>query len=604
MVTAQVWMIDLGVTVAVGAAGVGAAWLMRRYSSLSARNLYPPALLGVVAIVGCALGDQRAVELVLLPMAAPWVSGAAVGHRWRQADLGAGEELRAYELSRRWIWEPGPTLPPGERRFLRSQGELVHERRWPAALRYVSMTRARERGARLPLGAGQHVVLFGATGAGKTTTARRLIAARTLAQHSALFVLDQKGDETDVREMRKLAAAAGVPFILFDSQDVGTDRWQPLWGTPDGVAARAVEPIKQSEPYYYDVLRRHLDIVCKVLHAADQWPPSVPMLVDACLPLRYPAILRIARRLGDEHAPLVRRANDHGRYVRSAKGTDDLSGGAFRLEVALALASRQVVTPRVTPEGHAVAVRLIEALHEHAVVMWRTHADTMPDEAAALSVLALADLHDAAEQAGEAWTLLLDEFGAVIKMAAQRGVAILQRGRSHGGQVIVITQSAADIEALTGQAGLLASLTDNFTGVVAHRQTAPESRDWLAKLMGTRALWQHTQATSANRHSGRGSARRVREFRIGSDVFSTLGRGEAVIYTPIAGDPARVHVVPLSLPDAPALRIDPTGPQHQCEIAVHHADHIVDPHPQEELRETDHADDLQPAERPVKPTSI
>ena len=52
--------------------------------------------------------------------------------------------------------------------------------------------------------------------------------------------------------------------------------------------------------------------------------------------------------------------------------------------------------------------------------MWRTHADTMPDEAAALSVLALADLHDAAEHAGAPWTLLLDEFGAVIKMAAQR----------------------------------------------------------------------------------------------------------------------------------------------------------------------------------------
>ena len=84
--------------------------------------------------------------------------------------------------------------------------------------------------------------------------------------------------------------------------------------------------------------------------------------------------------------------------------------------------------------------------------MWRTHADRMPDEAAALSVLALADLHDAAEQAGAPWTLLLDEFGAVIKMAAQRGVAILQRGRSHGGQVIVITQSAADIDALTAAA--------------------------------------------------------------------------------------------------------------------------------------------------------
>jgi hypothetical protein len=411
--------------------------------------------------------------------------------------------------------------------------------------------------------------LFGATGAGKTTTARRLIAARTVAQRSALFVLDQKGDDEDVEEMRRLAAAAKVPFILFDSQNPNTDRWQPLWGTPDGVAARAVEPIKQSEPYYYDVLRRHLDIVCKVLHAADRWPPSVPLLADAALPVRYGSVVSIADRLGPEHSELTRRAKDHARWVASPRGLEDLSGGAFRLEVALALASRQPVTPRITADGEAVGVRLIEALRRRAVVMWRTHADTMPDEAAALSVLALADLHDAAEHAGGQWTLLLDEFGAVIKMAAARAVAILQRGRSHGGQVIVITQSAADIEALTGQPGLLASLTDNFTGVVAHRQTSPESRDWLAKLMGTRALWQTTSQTDGGQHSGRGSARRVREFRIGSDVFSELGRGEAVLYTPLAGDPARAQIHPVQLPDQPPDRIDPTGPMHPCEAPVH-----------------------------------
>ena len=137
-------------------------------------------------------------------------------------------------------------------------------------------------------------MLVGATGAGKTTTARRLIATRTLEQHAAVLVLDQKGDPEDVEQMQRLAAQAGVPFILFDSQSPDTDRWQPLWGTPDSVAARAVEPIRQSEPYYYDALRRHLDIVCKVLHAADRWPPSVPFLIDSCQPVRYASVAVIA----------------------------------------------------------------------------------------------------------------------------------------------------------------------------------------------------------------------------------------------------------------------------------------------------------------------
>ncbi len=577
MIGPQAVVLDLASTGALGAAGVAAAWWMRSRTMLSARKLYPPAAIMLALVVTALALHAWTLALVALPVAAPWLSAAVIAARWRSGDLGAGEELRNHELARRWVWQPRPQRGTGERVYLRSQGELIHERAWPAHVDYVSMTAQGQGGPRLPIGAGQHVVLFGATGAGKTTTARRLIAARTLAQHAALLVLDQKGDPEDVEQMQALAAAAGVPFILFDSQDPATDRWQPLWGSPDVVAARAVEPIKQSEPYYYDVLRRHLDVVCKVLHAAGMWPPSVPLLVDACQPVNYDDLLKVSKQLGAEHEPLKRRAQAHGNYVTSARGAQDLSGGAFRLEVALALAGRTLVTPRVTPDGETVGVRLLDALRERAVVMWRTHADTMPDEAAALSVLALADLHDAAEQAGVQWTLLLDEFGAVIKMAAQRGVAILQRGRSHGGQVIVITQSAADIEALTGQPGLLASLTDNFAGVVAHRQTSPESRDWLAKLMGTRSLWQSTAQTGAHghTHTGRGSARRVREFRISSDTFGALGPGEAVIYTPIAGEPTRGHVQALRLTANSPKRIDPVASRTRCEMDVHPATALV-----------------------------
>jgi hypothetical protein len=278
---------DLGLTVLLGLAGAVGAWLLRRRTSLSARNLYPPAAVGVIVLVAAIGLRVWSLAVVVLPVVSPWVAGAIVGARWRTGDLGAGEELRNHELARRWIWQPAPERSDGERSYLRSQGELVRERPWPRSLGYVSMTALGNQGPRLPLGPGEHVVLFGATGAGKTTTARRLIAARTLAHKAALLVLDQKGDPEDVEHMKQLAAKAGVPFILFDSQDPGTDRWQPLWGSPDGVAARAVEAIKQSEPYYYDVLRRHLDVVCKVLHATGMWPPSIPLLIDACLPGNY-----------------------------------------------------------------------------------------------------------------------------------------------------------------------------------------------------------------------------------------------------------------------------------------------------------------------------
>ncbi len=571
--TPRALMIDVAAILALGCLGVTVAWLMRRTTNLAARNLYPPALLSLATLIAGAAAHTWAVVLIIAPVCALTGSAAVYARRLRLSDLGAGEELRAYELARRWIWQPAPARAAGERVYLRSQGELVHARAWPTSVPYVSMSAGKNPSLRLPLGDGQHIFACGATGSGKTTSMRRVLEARTLQQHAALLILDQKGDHEDVQQASRLAAKAGVPFVLFDPQDPASDRYQPLWGTPSQVAARAVEPIKQSEPYYYDILRLHLDIVARVLHAADRWPPSIPFLIDAAQPDRYADVRAIATGLADTHRDLARRVEQHATFVSSRKGADDLAGGAARLQVALALASREIVTPRLTPDRQAVAVGLVQALNARAVVMWRMHADVMPDEAAAMTVLALADLHDAAAQADVPWTLMLDEFGAVIKMAANRAVAILQRGRSHGGQVIVVTQSVADPEALSGQTGLLASLTDNFSGIVAHRQTAPESRDWLAKLMGTRALWQSTNQTTGHgsQHSGRGSARRVREFRIGSDTFAHLGRGEAIIYTTLGPEPRRTTITPTTLPPRDPERIG-AGQQHACEMAVHPED--------------------------------
>ena len=90
------------------AIGVGGAWLLRRRTTLSARNLY---LLGGAASLLCGLtilARRWDALLVLAPLAAGPAAGALFARRWRLADLGAGEELRDHELSRRWFWQAGP----------------------------------------------------------------------------------------------------------------------------------------------------------------------------------------------------------------------------------------------------------------------------------------------------------------------------------------------------------------------------------------------------------------------------------------------------------------------------------------------------------------
>jgi hypothetical protein len=236
------------------ALGAGGAWLLRRRTTLSARNLY---LLGTVMCSLCALAVFLAWWdglLVLMPLAAGPATAALMGRRWRLADLGAGEELRDHELARRWFWQPAPKRRPGERVYIRSQGEIVQTRPWPQHEPFVPMT-ADLAGPRLPRGEGQHIFSCGGTGTGKTTSALRVIAARALADGSAVLAIDQKGDKQAEQMLRQIAAARGRTFVLIDPRAKETDRWQPISGDVGEVVARTVEPIKASEEYYSDMLR-------------------------------------------------------------------------------------------------------------------------------------------------------------------------------------------------------------------------------------------------------------------------------------------------------------------------------------------------------------
>jgi hypothetical protein len=557
------------ISVAAGALGLAVAWWLRRYTTLSIRNLYVAAIVLCALTVAAGAAAVWDVAAVLGPIATLMASASLMGRRWRLADLGAGEELRRYEQARRWVWQPAPPRRDGERVWIATQGEIVRERTWPVGEPYVPMTR--DGAARLPRRAGQHVAAFGATGSGKTTSVLRAAAGRALKDGSALFWVDPKGDPLTEAFLQRLAATARRPFVLLDPHATDSDRWQPLWGDrPSEIVARVLAGIRTSEPYYADTLRQHVSLVATILYEAGCWPPSFPLLVEASQVRRFDRVIALARPIRDTYPELWRRVSDQAEWVASREGAKALSGGLVRLELVVGDAWRPVLAPRQTPDdGTCAGVSIAAAIRAGAVVLWRTHVDQMPDEANAITAVALADIHAAATDAdGAPWTLVLDEFGAVVSTCADQALALLQRGRTHNGQVFVITQSTADVEALTGQTGLLDSLSDNFAAFVVHRQTSPDSRDWLAKLMGTTALWQSTDQTSGHglAATGLGSRRRVREFRVGSDTFAELQTGEAVIHTTHT-NPTRVHVDELHLPDAQPPRIG-DGPLGACEITV------------------------------------
>ena len=476
----------------------------------------------------------------------------------RSGATGGGGEGREHEQSRVMAWTAWRERGTRPKVRVGAQGEVIVERRWPEGLPFVPLSIDERRG-RVPRGEGHHILVLGGTGSGKTVSADRIALGRVLTDRVPALVLDPKGDERLIDDLGSLANAVGKPFVVFDPMDPASDRWDPLWSAEPGrTVARVVSPLQTSEPYYADTLRIHLGVVAEALQLLGLWPVSMPLLLEAAQATRFASIQQAVRRKSGPMA-LLRRVEEQAAFLSSPAGRRDIASGAARLRVVVGTSWREVLTPR----GDGRAVQLPRAMRAGAIVLWRTWVEDLPDEAEAITALALADIvAAAAELRGETeWLLVLDEFGSVMEGNASRGaLGVLGRARSSGGQAIVVTQSAADVPTATGIDSLRESLTDNFSAFVVHRQTSAESREWVAKLLGTRELWQSTDRTGGGGRymEGSGSRRRVREFLIRPDRLKNLGVGEACVWTAAGPSPEVVDVeMPPPLIQRPAASKEP-----------------------------------------------
>jgi hypothetical protein len=382
-----------------------------------------------------------------------------------------------------------------------------------------------------------------------------VLLARGLGERDvAILALDPKGDSALEADLRGIAAATGRPYVVFDPYDAQTDRWNPIWAKdPGAVVARLVAPV-EADPnsdasHYSRVLRVHLGLVCETLAAAGLWPIALPALLRVAQRHRFGKLLQLAATVR-VRAELDARLVDHHTALAERSTQAQLDGSLRALEVVAGQSWRQVLSPQ-----QGAAVTLPAAMAAASVVLWKTHVEDIKEEAETITTLALADIGAAARTLDHTtqWVLLVDEFGSVLQgRAGARAVALMQRARSSHGQVLVSTQSISDVPSATGNEHLLGALTDNFTSFVAHRQTSPESRDWLAKLFGTREIWQSTDRTLGARSDGVGSRRRAAEFLVRPDEFRQLAPGEAFVTTTLGPPPQKVRITPGPPQDASA----------------------------------------------------
>jgi conjugal transfer pilus assembly protein TraD len=409
-----------------------------------------------------------------------------------------------------------------ERRSLR--GELaVVDGRYPLGID--------QRGAVtwLPLGLehGRHSLLIGATGAGKTNTVMGTIHAN-LAAGCGVVAIDPKGDTELARRLRQAAYDLDRPFWHF-SLDGPSHRWNPLAnGGPTERADKLIGAEEWTEPHYKRLYQRYLLALFLAMHGRGD-EPDLAKVVNLLYPDRLALYVREI-----QHAEL---AEQLGLYLGSmtAEETRDLAGLRNRLAILVEGEHRDLFSSEGDPTEQ---IDLLLAITQGAVVLFSLNSNSNPETAKLLGAAIFQDLKHVAgileTHPERQWpaAVVVDEFGA---FGADHVLGLFQRARSAKLSLTLITQELADLQAV-GPA-FRDQVIGNVETIIAHRQSTPESAELVAKLGGTREIWDYTFQTEdrwptgpADR-SGLGSKRRGHEFYIGPDTIKALTTGEAIVIT-------------------------------------------------------------------------
>jgi hypothetical protein len=550
---AAVAVLGAGLLALCAAAGWVYAWWAFRRTNLSPWVAYRAAGVAVglmlAAMVAAAAFSAPGVTLLPLPLLFATVMAAMQGRRFRGSALGAAGELRQYEQARvglRAFLAQRSTRAAdhasGNREYIATQGQLVRER----ALTIPTVALDAAGKLLVAAGRGLHIFIVGRTGRGKTRTMERIMYHRAVSQGTGLLVLDGKPDLELPGFLARVAEETGRPFYVV-SRKSGV-AYNPLAGKdPSEAAEIAVAGLPDDGPSWYRLgALNHFDLVAKVLHAKFG-ELNLPLLVAASPISAVSALLHWSKG-----TDLHERVRDHVDTINRSKAMQEVVHGAhLKLSTVVQRGWERTFAP-VGDEGLALSLR--DALREKAIVLVQCVSASGRQDVETVVAMLLADLNQACTTldgravseggAGDDWLAVLDEFsGYVSEQGMEQLVGLYQRTRSAGGQILMGTQSVADLQAFTENESMTDALAENVATLVAHAQQTSSSREWVSMYGGTIEVWSHTDRTTGHgiQTEGSGSARRAREFRIRPDDLAGLDIGEVFVVTPPAA-PARGQV--------------------------------------------------------------
>ena len=491
-----------------------AAWLRHRGLAWTWGLLAP---LAPMAFAAAVLAGALSPAAALVPLALSL--GAALGALgWslhtRLEDRRAGGDREAAARERRGLLDAARRIAaeraPRSARALAAGLPIGRTRR--GELTTVSRGSA---------ASGSHVLIPGATGAGKTTSLAALLVEYVVRSGFGAVVLEAKTDRALRDAAASAAAARGVPFH-FVSPD-GPSAYDPLGhGSIDERSERlvAVESWGSADAdFYRQAASPFLRLVLRTLDRLSE-RATLGAVARCCDP--------------DELENLVAESGDPGAVEEVGEAISGLRADERRAIAGLRarlrnLASSEFARAWLDPgRSGAAPLDLRGAIASREVVYFRFDTDRTGNVGRSIAQMVLLDLGAAASASmgeGVGTFVAVDEFGALESPALDR---LFARGRAAGFSVAVGTQTLADLRA--AGVAVRERIGATVSSLLCHRIGEQADAEWVAQLIGAVPAWQSTIRTDRlGLSTDEGTRTRGYRFEVNPSELQRLGAKEAYV---------------------------------------------------------------------------
>ena len=376
-----------------------------------------------------------------------------------------------------------------------------------------------------------HGVILGATGSGKSTSLLSILCQQ-VGQGAPVIAIDLKGSLQFASALETAAKRAGRPFRVWRPE--GPAHWNPLaYGDATELKDKLISAEKFTEPHYQRAAERYLQTTLQVLQAAAPDRPITLATVVGALEVDTLKKLLV-------HCPKELMARV-GPYISQLNR--DQQSAALGIQSRLAVISESAVGAWLQPGPEQIDLRHT-LTGGNEVVLFSLNASRYGKLSAQIAAMVVQDIiaiagHRLETRRRDLALVAVDEFSA---LEADNILNLLARAREAGISILLSTQEMADLERLA--TGFRDQVLGNSGFLLAHRQNVPDSAELIAKMIGTRTVWQHTYQTEASllsrmltgdpaRKTGRGTRKAVEEFQIHPNTIKSLSTGQAVLLTKI-----------------------------------------------------------------------